>query len=99
MDIMFGEENPRYIKPKRKKKVKKSNHKHNYIWAIGQTDSEKFPEILVRYCTECGRVDNIILSRLYCDITDTKEYAEAKKNNPIIIAHSDNQFFCDMKYI
>ena len=42
-DIMFGEKDQRYIKSKKKKRTKKSNHKHTYVWAIGETYSKKHP--------------------------------------------------------
>lgn len=97
-DIMFGEENQRYIKSKKKKQVKKSNHKHTYVWAIGETYSEKHPEILIRYCSKCGKVDNYRVPFFNEKISSFKEYEEAKdKRVPII--NSGNNLFFDLKYI
>lgn len=96
-DIMFGEENQRYVKTKAKKSTKKSNHKHDYVWAIGETHSYKYPEILISHCSICGKVNDINLP--YGNpLSDFKEYEEAKGKR-IPIANAGKNLFFDLKYI
>lgn len=54
-------EEPRYIKKKKKKSVKKSDHKHQYadcIFDPEMTLGGKRWYYAGRYCTICGRIDN-----------------------------------------
>lgn len=102
-DIMFGEEDAKYIKPKKKRKIKKSKHKHNYIWSIGDTTTDNIPQILVRHCTECGKVDNVMFPFFKTTIKTFPEYKEAVKNPKIFILSPKDAgisyFILDFKFV
>lgn len=56
-------EEPRYIKKKKKKTVKKSTHKHQYadcMFDYGTTRADGTPWYTAgRYCVICGRIGDI----------------------------------------
>ena len=60
-DIYFGEIEAPYKKLKQKKKVKKSKHKHIYdAYCVAIIPDRYFlNKALVKYCSECGKVEDI----------------------------------------
>jgi len=98
-DIMFGEEDAKYIKRKPKRKVKKSKHKHDYIWAIGETASSKYPQVLVKYCPICGKVDTVRIPFLHEDIKEFEAYRYAKRNDKVFIPLSSLQDIWTLSYV
>ena len=55
---------PRYKKKKKKKIIKKSNHKHQYAECIFDPNTTLGGEKWYyggRYCTICGRIDNMYI--------------------------------------
>ena len=63
-DIYFGEEDARYVKPKnKKKKVKRSNHKHIYDkYCVASVHFKEYTfkeDVLINYCSICGKINNM----------------------------------------
>jgi len=96
-DIYFGEEDVKYVKPKRKKKkIKRSNHKHiydKYCVASVYLKSISFKmDVLIKYCKICGRIDNM---NFYAN---QETIARLKKSGRCFEVE-DFKTISDMKYI
>ena len=96
-DIYFGEEDVKYVKPKRKKKkIKRSNHKHIYDkYCIASVDAKGYifkENVLIKYCRICGKIDNMNFS------PDQETITRLKKNGRYFKVE-DFKILFDMKYI
>lgn len=105
-DIMFGEEDAKYIKRKKKnKKVKKASHKHKYDSYIMLQSKRKITlktnftlktnsldYALVNYCSECGRIKNLKY------FLDEETIHKFKKRKKVMIVNSINDYLF-VKYI
>jgi hypothetical protein len=97
-DIIFGEEDAKYIKKKPHKKVKKSSHKHIYdsYIMIHQTRFNKdrlspMDYAVLNYCSKCGKIHNM---KLFLDEDIIKKFIKRKK---VIDVNSITDYF-NMKY-
>ena len=75
----------RYPKKKQKKKVKRSDHKHQYIKALFH-DKSFIPWSLGEYCSICGRINDRTM--LWNEIT-IQRY---KEEYPVVEINSDDIF-------